>query len=64
MDADTKKQAIAHVLDKTKERNYRKHISEDMMKIILRDVFSVMDAWEGPKREEKKEGKEEEKEES
>jgi hypothetical protein len=50
MDAETKKQAIAHVLEKTKDRNYRKHINADMMTIILRDVFTCMDEWEGPKR--------------
>lgn len=50
MDAETKKQAVAHVLEKTKDRNYRKHVSPELMQMILRDTFDALDEWEGPKR--------------
>jgi hypothetical protein len=48
MDDDTKKQATEYVMGETKTRNYRKHMSDELMNLIVRDVLTAMAKWEGP----------------
>jgi sulfur transfer complex TusBCD TusB component (DsrH family) len=50
MNAETKKQAIKHVLEQTRTRNYREVVSTQVMEIVVRDVINIMEKWEGPKR--------------
>jgi hypothetical protein len=51
MNAEAKAQALAHFLEKSKERNYRKHISNEIVALIAKDVLNTIDEWEGPEYE-------------
>lgn len=51
MDQKIKDAAVAHVMDTTEGRNYRKHIRPDVMQLIIKDVLSVLNEWRGPPRE-------------
>ncbi len=48
MNDDIKKQAVAHILETTKTRNYRKHLPDNLMSLIVRDVLNTMNEWDGP----------------
>ena len=50
MNAEAKAQALAHFMEKSKERNYRKHFSTKIVALIAKDLLNTIDAWEGPKR--------------
>ena len=48
MNSKVKALAVSYVLETTKTRNYRKHIANNMMNLIVNDILTTMANWSGP----------------